>query len=126
MRVGLIFIIFCFLFLSCDNKNKDSRKYLRTDKINDVYYCEHFNVDSYGVGGDVYNLYLTDSLTFRDLVCTYYDNDVFEYLCENDKIKILKYEDSSNINGKKVEKKLSSKYEFDLDDLKKRNSVKSK
>ncbi|HOY11918.1 MAG TPA: hypothetical protein PLY70_02210 [Saprospiraceae bacterium] len=113
MRVIFFLIIFG---ISCQSKIKP--RYLRSDVVKTGYYCDHFKIDSYGVGGDVYSLYLTDSISFREFVCNYHDNDVFEYLDEGNKIEILKYEDKSTINGVLLEKKLLNRYVFDLIKLK--------
>ena len=69
MRVIFFLIMFG---ISCQNKTKS--KHLRSDVVKSGYFCEHFKIDSYGVGGDVYSLYLTDSINFREFVCNYYDN----------------------------------------------------
>ncbi len=107
-----ILAIFLIILTSC--KSKVEQIFLRSEVVISGYYCDHYKVDSYGVGGDVYRLFLRDSLNKILFVCDYYDNDIFEYFFKGEKIEILKFEDSYSVGGIKHNKRLINKYVFDL------------
>ena len=78
-----------------------------------VYFCDVYNVESYGVAGDVYRLFLRDSSNTRVFVCDYYDNDIFEYFLNEGKIEIFRFENSYSIGGVMHNKRFINKYVFD-------------
>jgi len=105
--------------ISCRSNNQYSKKHhLYTDLIADRLYIEGYQIESYGVGGDVYSIYLTDSLSFRKFISLYYDNESFNYNIDKDEVVIIKKEESGGVNMPKFKKKIIEEYKFSLKKLK--------
>ncbi len=119
IRSNIFLLIMILICTGCATENKYSKEnYLYTDFVDRGLYCEHYKVDSYGVGGDVYSIYLTDSLMYRKFICLYYDSESFELKVNEDKVFITKLEDVGGINGGKRTRKKVQEYSFWKSDLK--------
>ncbi len=100
------------LLIGCGSNS--NRILIYTDKLISNVYIEKFREESYGVGGDVYSVYLTDSIRFRKFVCKYYDSQSFNTRIIGDSIYIFRFEDSYiDSNNKKIDKKLINIFGFD-------------
>ena len=51
-------------------------------------FCERYLVANFGVGGEVYSTYLTDSTTFKKLIIVYYDSEYLDFDFEGDEIVV--------------------------------------
>ncbi len=117
---SFLMIVFSMIFFnSCSSNNKYSKEnHLFTDVVADQLYSESYRIESFGVGGDVYSMYLTDSLSFRKFVSVYYDNESFEFIVENNIVQVIKKEESGGINNPKFKRKVIEEYQFSLNELK--------
>ncbi len=85
-RFSIIFLL--LLFTAC--VNEDSFEYLRTDILGNGYYVERYIYCRGGVyAGDSYICFLTDSAGFRKKIDIYDDDEILEYLVEDEKITIV-------------------------------------
>lgn len=115
----LVIILYLVFFNSCSSKTKYSKdNHLFTDLIADQLYSEAYRIESYGVGGDIYSMYLTDSLNFRKFISLYYDNESFEYKIDNNEVLIIKKQESGGVSNPKFKKRAIEKYRFSLISLK--------
>ncbi|MFT6338710.1 MAG: hypothetical protein ACI86M_003921 [Saprospiraceae bacterium] len=122
-KITIFFILLSIIWgFSCNNVDKLSKEdYLYTDRLNSGIYFERYRVDSYGIGGDKYSIYLTDSIKFRKFISLYYDNESFEYFETKDTISIVKMKDLGGYNGIKQTQKEIEKYTFQTSKLKSSN-----
>ena len=105
-------LLVCLVILtSC--KSRFEYFFLRSEKVFPEYFCDHYKVESCGVAGDAYRLFLRDSSNTRVFVCDYYDNDIFEYFLNEGKIEIFRFENSYSIGGVMHNKRFIIKYVFD-------------
>lgn len=64
-----------------------------TKELGRGYYYEKYKVDSYGVGGDVYSAFLTDSLDENHFITYIYDDEVLYFNFIEDSILVKKYQE---------------------------------
>lgn len=77
-------------------KTKAKDEFLYTRDCDNGFYLEHFCVADFGVGGEFYTAYLTDSLHFRMFIAKYFDNEYLEVDWREDHIFVRRmYEDKS-------------------------------
>lgn len=90
IKMKKILAIITVLFLSsCGSYDKYSKDdFLYSENHKDGIYSEYFRVASYGVGGDVYSVYITDSTSFRKHIMVYYDNDYINLNFSKDEVTI--------------------------------------
>jgi hypothetical protein len=114
----LVLVIILLWFNSCSSNKKYSKdEHLFTDVIGNKLYSESFRIDSYGVGGDVYSMYITDSLNFREFISLYYDNETIKFSVVDNEILAIKEEDISGINNPNSKKQVLQEYRFVINDL---------
>lgn len=78
-----------FIMNSCGSYDKYSKDdFLYSEKHNNDIYSEYFRVASYGTGGDVYSVYITDSINFRVHVLLYYDHDYVDFEFSNEEVTV--------------------------------------
>jgi len=82
----ILALLGCFTH-GCGLKQSD-KQHLHTNSISEELHAETYRVSSYGVAGDVYKVFLTDSVQFRADVMTYYDNDFIEIEQQGDNIHV--------------------------------------
>jgi len=85
----ILVILSVLFFSSCESYDKYSKDdFLYSENHNNGIYSENFRVASYGVGGDVYSVYITDSTSFRKHILVYYDNDYINFDFNKDEVTI--------------------------------------
>lgn len=105
-------------FAACSSYDEYSKKeFLFSDSIGNQLYTESYRVASYGVRGDVYSVYVTDSVYFRKFIAVYYDNESFEFTIDNDHILVIKLEETGGINNLTFPSP-TQEYKFPLNSLK--------
>lgn len=115
---ALLILVQLFMLVSCASVDKYSKKnHLFTGVISDQLFSEVYRVESFGVGGDVYSVYLTDSLSFRKFIDLYYDNESFDFIVLEDHIEAVKKEESGGLSNPKFEKTVIKRYRFSINEL---------
>lgn len=109
-QISFLFLIFV---ISCSSVDKLSKTdYLNTKLIDSGLYLESYRVDTYGVGGDIYSIYISDSLNFRRFITLYYDNERIVHEINADSISISRMEEIGGYAGIKQTLQVLEKFTY--------------
>ena len=113
LLLGVLFIIILITYNSSDN----DMVYSKSRKIGDNLYVETYQIYHGGVfDGDAYEIYLTDSLYFREKLGDYDDHD-WPNVTVRDGIVIVRWNDYQLLRNRTRKCKISRLREKGYDDL---------
>lgn len=111
-----IFLGVLFLLFTCHSSD-NNKTYINSQKIGDNLFVETYQTYHGGVyDGDAYDIYLTDSLSFRKKLGNYDDHDWPDVTIRDDRV-VVKWNDYQLLRNRVRNCKVSSLKEKGYDDL---------
>ena len=80
------------IFISSCYSDYSKKEYRYSKQIGSEVSAEFYRVANYGVGGDVFSVYVTDSLIFRKFITLFYDHESVSFEIVDDQIIAIREE----------------------------------